>query len=139
MLCPGYLKYNPCVSDCQYCRTPHPFQSCRPIFVKFAQSNRYNFRRFPALHISTAASNFSLSSCWMVALARKRPSLLLEEKVSPVGTLVTDVVENATNSPAVSGYRTFYRTPHQSQIGFEEPICASFSSRRSLCLCGATA
>ena len=33
----------------------------------------------------------------------------------------------------------FYRTPHQSQIGSEEPICASFSSRRSLCLCGATA
>jgi hypothetical protein len=75
----------------------------------------------------------------MAALARERPSLLLEEKVSPVRTLVTDVVENVTISPAVSGYRTFYRTPHQSQIGFEEPICASFSSRRSLCLCGATA
>ena len=66
----------------------------------------------------------------MVALARKRPRLLLEEKVSPVRPLVTDVVENATNSPAVSEYRTFYRTPHQSQIGSEEPICASFSSRR---------
>ena len=75
----------------------------------------------------------------MAALARERLSLLLEEKVSPVGTLVTDVMENVTNSPAVSGYRTFYRTPHQSHIGFEEPICASFSSRRSLCLCGATA
>ena len=59
--------------------------------------------------------------------------------MSPVRTLVTDVVENVTNSPAVSGYRTFYRTPHQSQIGSEEPICASFSSRRSLCVCGASA
>ena len=37
----------------------------------------------------------------MAALARERLSLLLEEKVSPVGTLVTDVVENVTNSPAV--------------------------------------
>ena len=37
----------------------------------------------------------------MVALAWQRPSLLLEEKVSPVRTLVTDVVENVANSPAV--------------------------------------
>ena len=60
-------------------------------------------------------------------------SLLLEEKVSPVRTLVTDVVENITISPVLQSKKeTFYRTPHQSQIGFEEPSCDSFSSRRSL-------
>ena len=31
----------------------------------------------------------------------QRPSLLLEEKVSPVRTLVTDAVENVANSPEV--------------------------------------
>ena len=34
-------------------------------------------------------------------LARQCPSLLLEEKVSPVRTLVTDVVENVAISPVV--------------------------------------
>ena len=39
--------------------------------------------------------------------AQQCPSLLLEEKVSPVHTLVTDVVENVTISPAV-----WYKTQH---------------------------
>ena len=118
---------------------------CSPCFASLSYTNNMkksiskvlNFQEAGQGSAAVGRSNFSLASCWMVALARKRPSLLLEEKVSPVGTLVTDVVENVTNSPAVSGYRTIYRTPHQSQIGSEEPICASFSSRRSLCLCGA--
>ena len=41
------------------------------------------------------------SACQKTILARERPSLLLEEKVSPVRTLVTDVVEKVTNSPEV--------------------------------------
>ena len=41
------------------------------------------------------------SVCQKTPLARQRPSLLLEEKVSPVRTLVTDVVENIANSPEV--------------------------------------
>ena len=39
--------------------------------------------------------------------AQQCPSLLLEEKVSPVHTLVTDVVEKVTISPAV-----WYKTQH---------------------------
>jgi len=39
--------------------------------------------------------------------AQQCPSLLLEEKVSPVHTLVTDVVENVTISPGV-----WYKTQH---------------------------
>jgi len=39
--------------------------------------------------------------------AQQCPSLLLEEKVSPVHTLVTDVVENVTILPAV-----WYKTQH---------------------------
>ena len=42
-----------------------------------------------------------LSVCQKTIVARERPSLLLEEKVSPVRTLVTDVVEKVTNSPEV--------------------------------------
>ena len=41
------------------------------------------------------------SACQKTIVARERPSLLLEEKVSPVRTLVTDVVEKVANSPEV--------------------------------------
>jgi len=56
------------------------------------------------------------------------PSLLLEEKVSPAFVPVTDVVENVTNLPeARHENNPFFRTPHQSKIGSEAPIFASFS------------
>ena len=56
-------------------------------------------------------------------------SLLLEEKVSPVRTLVTDVVENVTISPVVQVKMTIFTAHHISQ---KSKIFASFSSRRSL-------
>jgi hypothetical protein len=74
--------------------------------------------------------------CRKNLLARERLSLLLEEKVSPVCTLVTDVVENVANLPEVDQTSNISPTPHQSKIGSEKPIFASFSSRRSLFLSG---
>jgi len=47
--------------------------------------------------------------------AQQCPSLLLEEKVSPVHTLVTDVVENVTISPAVWYKAQHFAVHHISQ------------------------
>jgi len=64
---------------------------------------RYGLRVIPQLSVS---KNHPAQQC---------PSLLLEEKVSPVHTLVTDVVENVTISPAVWYKAQHFAAHHISQ------------------------
>ena len=65
----------------------------------------------------------------MVALAWQRPSLLLEEKVSPVRTL--------GRRGRLRNCKTGAMTPSQSKIGSEEPIFASSPKGRAKSACGA--